>query len=543
MISLKLINLYQISIFSYKLKFHTLIYFTIFSILNLSCSKDEESLKDDSKVLLESISIKASEIKGSKSLKLTANLLPNNATNKLLRWELSDESIANLSSSGILNPLKYGSVKVVAKSTDGSDIFDERVFDFIPPILVNSIEVDQYEITDGLPIQIFASVLPTDAENKDLVWSISDSSIASIDQTGLLTPLKNGTVQITISSTDNSGVFRTIEVEISGVNTQKRTTLKAENILLWQRNNGGWPKEPHNSFNGYDRQQTPEEIQEAMNKKAFTDTTIDNNHTTGEVRILLEAYKNTNNIDYLVAAVKGVEYLFTAQYANGGWPQYYPLRNNYSRHITFNDNAMYNVMMLMKDIYTSQANTQYFPEAFKETAKNSFYKGIEVIVNTQNLIDGIRTAWCAQHHASTLEPVKARDYELISNSGSESVGVVRVLMSVENPSQNIIEAVKAAVSWFDSVKLLNITTQRITDSSQPTGEDVIVVNSPGDVIWGRFYDLETNQPFFCGRDGVKKSSLSEIDNERRTGYAWYGGWPKNLLNYEFQNWKEKNNIQ
>jgi len=204
---------------------------------------------------------------------------------------------------------------------------------------------------------------------------------------------------------------------------------------------------------------------------------------------------------------------------------------------------MYNVMMLMKDIYTTQANTQYFPEAFKETAKNSFYKGIEVIVNTQNLIDGIRTAWCAQHHASTLEPVKARDYELISNSGSESVGVVRVLMSVENPSQNIIEAVKAAVSWFNSVKLLNITTQRITDSSQPTGEDVIVVNSPGDVIWGRFYDLETNQPFFCGRDGVKKSSLSEIDNERRTGYAWYGGWPKNLLNYEFQNWKEKNNIQ
>src|SRR6056300_1030100 len=543
MISLKLINLYQISIFSYKLKFHTLIYFTIFSTLNLSCSKDEESLQDDSKVLLESISIKASEIKGSKSLKLTANLLPNNATNKLLRWELSDESIANLSSSGILNPLKYGSVKVVAKSTDGSDIFDERVFDFIPPILVNSIEVDQYEITDGLPIQIFALVLPTDAENKDLVWSISDSSIASIDQTGLLTPLTNGTVQITISSTDNSEVFQTIEVKISGVNTQKRTTLKAENILLWQRNNGGWPKEPHNSFNGYNRQQTPEEIQEAMNKKTFTDTTIDNNHTTGEVRILLEAYKNTNNIDYLVAAVKGVEYLFTAQYANGGWPQYYPLRNNYSRHITFNDNAMYNVMMLMKDIYTSQANTQYFPEAFKETAKNSFYKGIEVIVNTQNLIDGIRTDWCAQHHASTLEPIKARDYELISNSGSESVGVVRVLMSVENPSQNIIEAVKAAVSWFNSVKLLNITTQRITDSSQPTGEDVIVVNSPGDVIWGRFYDLETNQPFFCGRDGVKKSSLSEIDNERRTGYAWYGGWPKNLLNYEFQNWKEKNNIQ
>ena len=39
-------------------------------------------------------------------------------------------------------------------------------------------------------------------------------------------------------------------------------------------------------------------------------------------------------------------------------------------------------------------------------------------------------------------------------------------------------------------------------------------------IWARFYEIDTNRPFFCGRDGVKKYSLTEIELERRSGYAW-----------------------
>jgi hypothetical protein len=41
---------------------------------------------------------------------------------------------------------------------------------------------------------------------------------------------------------------------------------------------------------------------------------------------------------------------------------------------------------------------------------------------------------------------------------------------------------------------------------------------------------------------VIKNSLAEIENERRTGYAWYGTWPKNLLSTEYPSWKTKNGI-
>ncbi len=288
-------------------------------LLFSSCTtEDDLGIGSNSKIMVESISIKVATIKDSDNLKLTATILPANADNKTLDWELSDKSVATLSSSGILTPLKDGSLTVKCFATDGSGVFAEKLIEFIPAVLVEEINVGGYSINDGQPIQMSASVLPSDAENKSLIWSVSDPAIAEIDQSGLLIPHANGTITVTISSTDESGVSTTVEVVISGVPIEYATVLKAENMLLWQRDNGGWPKEPHNSFDGYDREQTTAELLEAEAKKSHTDTTIDNNHTVGEIRVLLDAFKTTSNPAYLEAAIKGVDFLFQAQYANGG---------------------------------------------------------------------------------------------------------------------------------------------------------------------------------------------------------------------------------
>ena len=50
------------------------------------------------------------------------------------------------------------------------------------------------------------------------------------------------------------------------------------------------------------------------------------------------------------AALRGIDYVLAAQYRNGGWPQFFPLRDDYSRHITFNDGAMIGVMTLLDDL-------------------------------------------------------------------------------------------------------------------------------------------------------------------------------------------------
>ncbi|WP_157757668.1 pectate lyase [Pseudalgibacter alginicilyticus] len=313
--------------------------------------------------------------------------------------------------------------------------------------------------------------------------------------------------------------------------------LKAENILLWQRNNGGWPKEPHNNFSGYNRAQTEKEKVLALSTKNSTDTTIDNNHTVGEIKYLLKAYKLTNNINYLTGAIKGVDYLLVAQYDNGGWPQYYPDKSAYRHQITFNDNAMVNVMNLMWDISKGINNTDVLDVKYKEKAINAFAKGIDIILQTQISIDGKKTGWCAQYDEVTLLPALARSYELPSISGSESVGIVRVLMLVENPSFEIIHSIHSAVDWFNKVKIKDLGIQKTFNP-----EDMKVVSKPGNIMWARFYDLKTQQPFFSGRDGVKKNTLAEIEIERRVGYAWYVKGPNKLIGTQYTKWKSKHGL-
>lgn len=338
--------------------------------------------------------------------------------------------------------------------------------------------------------------------------------------------------------------------------------LMADNILLWQRTNGGWPKDTYDIFFddsktsidndtnkekkspvkvliNYRIEQTVAQRKLALDSKYFTDATIDNGHTVSEIRYLLSAAKRIGNSSYTAAAGKGVAYLLKAQYNNGGWPQFYPDSKTYRPNITFNDNAMMNVMNLMLDISTGLNNTDVLQSRFAADARKAFDKGIGIILKTQLVLNGKKTAWCAQYNEITLKPSKARAYELPSLSGSESVEIVRVLMKIEQPAAEVKQAIVDAVAWFESSKISGYSTRRIRDTLQPKGQDVVVVPADGAVMWARFYDLDTQQPFFCDRDGIKKNTLAEIGNERRAGYAWYGTWPLKLLTDEFPAWKKK----
>lgn len=85
------------------------------------------------------------------------------------------------------------------------------------PILVNSIAITGGSIADGNKKQLSVTVLPENATNKSVTWSVSDSNIATISNDGLLNPKKNGTVVVTASANDTSGTSGQISITISGV--------------------------------------------------------------------------------------------------------------------------------------------------------------------------------------------------------------------------------------------------------------------------------------------------------------------------------------
>ena len=301
----------------------------------------------------------------------------------------------------------------------------------------------------------------------------------------------------------------------------------AANIISYQSPLGGFPKNTDTTSQPYKGK--PEDIK----------PTFDNGATVDELRFLAKYYNATKDETAKTAFLKGFDYILKAQYPNGGFPQSYPPGNGYHRHITFNDAAMTRVLEFLRETYRS--DTYSFLDAERRhKAEAAFNKGIECILNCQIKVNGKLTAWCAQHDEKTFEPRPARSYELASLSGYESVAIVRLLMSIEKPTPQIIESVRHAVAWLNSAKIEGIRVIEKRDPSLPGGKDRIVVKDPNaPPLWARFYEIETNKPIFCDRDGVKKYSISEIGHERRNGYAWYGNWAEKLLNVEYPAWENK----
>ena len=290
--------------------------------------------------------------------------------------------------------------------------------------------------------------------------------------------------------------------------------LIAADVLYYQNADGGWPKN----------------IDIIARTSPLDRSTIDNSATTTELIYLSLMYRGTSAPLYLDAFNKGLDYLYAAQYpGNGGWPQIYPNPTlAYHKHITFNDGAMIHVLSLLRDIVNRAVHTQYafVDDARAARAVTALQAGIDCILRTQIVVDGVKTGWCAQYDEVTLEPAAARAYELVSNSGSEGAGVVQFLMEIDQPTPAIVEAVQAAIAWFNKVQIRGVRVDSIVDTTQASGKDTVVIDDPSALpVWARFYEIGTDRPFFCGRDGVKKYSLAEIENERRTGYSWYGDWP------------------
>ena len=315
-------------------------------------------------------------------------------------------------------------------------------------------------------------------------------------------------------------------------------TSIAENVLLYQRNIGGWPKNIQ-----MQKPLSENEKQKLVKLKSNPiECTTDNGATCQEMLFLSKIYKKNPDEKYKIAFLKGIDYLLAAQYENGGWPQFYPLMKGYYTHITYNDDAMVNVLNLFKEIKNKSNYYSITPNLeVVNKIEIAFNKGIECILKTQYNQNGQLTSWCAQYDEFSLVPAKARAYELASLSGKESVKITLLLMSIENPTKEIVAAVEGAVRWFEKTKISGIKLESVLTEDGKSNR--VVVESPdAETLWARFMELDTNIPFFCDRDGIKKATISEIGFERRNGYAWYTNEPKEVLK-KFPNWKKHNNIQ
>ncbi len=280
------------------------------------------------------------------------------------------------------------------------------------------------------------------------------------------------------------------------------TTASFADILKNQQSDGGWRK----FYN--------------ENEGEWSHSSIDNKATYTEIRRLANEYTRTKQQKYADAAVKGIQFLLKMQYANGGFPQVYNSKG-YHTEITFNDNAMTNVLFLLEDVGNQKGDFSFISHTLARQAQQAVHKGVECILNTQIVSNGKLTAWCQQYDAKTLQPAGARAFEVPSITASESVGIIQFLQT-RPADARIANSIQAAKQWFKSVEIKGYRYERKHSDSRLTADPT------APPLWARFYEINTNRPIFIGRDGVVKYQLQNIEQERRAGYAWYGNWPSKL---------------
>ncbi|MBQ8651962.1 MAG: Ig-like domain-containing protein [Alistipes sp.] len=136
------------------------------------------------------------------TLQLNATVAPNDATNKSVAWTSSNPTVASVDQNGLVTALSAGSAMITVAAQDGSGI--ENSCAVTVKQRVESVSLDQTAVSlmAGNTQQLTATVLPTSASNKNVVWSSSDSAIASVSQSGLVTAHKAGSAQITVTTED-----------------------------------------------------------------------------------------------------------------------------------------------------------------------------------------------------------------------------------------------------------------------------------------------------------------------------------------------------
>jgi len=211
---------------------------------------------------------------------------------------------------------------------------------------------------------------------------------------------------------------------------------------------------------------------------ARPDATIDNGATVTEMRYLASVYAATRDDRFRSSFLAGVDFLLAAQYANGGWPQYFPLRADYSRRITLNDEAMTGVLQILDDVARARPPVAFVDASRRGRTADAVARGVRVMLAAQIREGQTLTGWCQQHDETTLAPAAGRAYEHPSIASRETVSVVRFLMQIEQPDAAVMASIDAAVAWLQRVQLRGIRVDRRPDPSAAGGYDVVVADDP-----------------------------------------------------------------
>ncbi len=166
---------------------------------------------------------------------LEAIFLPSTATDKRVTWKSSDESVVTVSSSGVLEAKKAGTATITVTTANMGKTATLKVT-VIPKVSVSKITLNMDKVsierTSNEKLYLFETIIPSNASDKTVKWASSNTTVATVDSNGVVTPRSAGQTRITATAKDGSGASAscmvTVVEPVTGISLDK----KAATILL-----------------------------------------------------------------------------------------------------------------------------------------------------------------------------------------------------------------------------------------------------------------------------------------------------------------------
>jgi PelA/Pel-15E family pectate lyase len=315
----------------------------------------------------------------------------------------------------------------------------------------------------------------------------------------------------------------------------------ADTILLYQRLDGGW-KENEDPARILDEETRARFAEEAKKSGG----SFDNRNTYTQFDYLATAHAITGDPRYRDGALRGLEFILAHQIAScGGWPHTVPPRESYHPRITFADDVTAGVLGTLRKVVDDRRRHAFVDGPLLARVQAAIARGDACVLRLQ-VRQGDRLAgWAGQYDETTLQPAQGRKFELPAIAVQETVGVVGYLMSIRSPSPEVIAAVEGAVQWLRQVELRGWRLETFEAPAEQfryheTSKDRrLVADASARGLWARFHDLGDNTVVLADRDGRRLARYEDVTRERRTGYAWYGDWPRGLLDRDHPAWQAR----
>ena len=168
---------------------------------------------------------------------LTATIIPSEANNTALSWSSSNPSVATVSSLGEVTGVARGTATITVTANDGNGAqatCEVEVKQYVTSISLNKTSLS-LEIGDEVTLSV--TILPDNANDKSYTWSSSDSSIASVDNSGKVTARANGNATIKATANDGSGVFASCSVVVFEEKVDMGIKTSDGKTLYWSTRN------------------------------------------------------------------------------------------------------------------------------------------------------------------------------------------------------------------------------------------------------------------------------------------------------------------